>query len=168
MESKSKRMSRGRGIGTLITLGLLLPAATNLGAAPKADLWPRWERHDPASTATVDHSSWDLFLSRYLVSDHPSGINRVRYGEVTAQHKRELQAYIDDLQALAVSELNRDEQMAYWINLYNAVTVEIVLDHYPVSSITKIDLSPGLFSRGPWDAKLLNQECEATETRGMP
>ena len=153
-------MHRFGGYFVAIASVLLLLAVMNLAAAPKADLWPRWERNDPDSTETVDHSSWDLFLSRYLVAGHPSGINRVRYGDVTAEDRRKLEDYIGDLQAVAVSELNRDEQMAYWINLYNAVTIEIVLDHYPVSSITRIDISPGLFSRGPWDAEVLNIEGE--------
>ena len=140
-------------------LGLLL-AAANLAAAPKADLWSRWERHDPASTATVDQGAWDRFLDRYVVTGHPSGINRVRYGDVTEEDRRELDSYIGRLQAVAVSEMNRDEQAAYWINLYNALTVKVILDHYPVTSITRIDISPGLFSRGPWDAKLLSIEGE--------
>ena len=146
------------GRWTIAVILELLLVAGSLGAAPKADLWPRWERHDPAGTTTVDNASWNRFLSRYLVTDHPSGINRVRYGEVTEEDRRELDSYIGDLQALAVSELNRNEQMAYWINLYNALTVRVVLDHYPVASITKIDISPGLFSRGPWDAELLRIE----------
>lgn len=135
---------------------VVLVAAANLAAAPKADLWPRWERHDPAGTAKVDHAAWERFLSRYLVTGHPSGVNRVRYGEVTAVDRRELDSYIGGLQDVAVSGLNRNEQAAYWINLYNALTVKVILDHYPVASITRIDISPGLFSRGPWDAKLLD------------
>jgi hypothetical protein len=151
-------MRRDRRFITLTLLGLLLSSI--LGAAPKADLWPRWDSHDAASTATVDHTAWDRFLSRYLVTNHLSGINRVRYGEVTAGDKRKLESYIESLQGTAVWRLNREEQMAYWINLYNAVTVRVILDHYPVSSITKIDLSSGLFSRGPWEAKLLEVEGE--------
>ena len=152
-------MHRGIRHFTLITLGLLL-IASNLGAAPKADLWPRWEAHNPASSAVVDHSGWERFLGRYLVSNHPSGITRVRYGDVTSEDRRALESYIESLQWISVSRLNRDEQMAYWINLYNAVTVKVILDHYPVPSITKIDLSSGLFSRGPWEAKLLRIEGE--------
>jgi hypothetical protein len=41
-----------------------------------------------------------------------------------------------------------------------ALTVEIVLSCYPVESIRDISISPGLFSRGPWDAKLLTVEGE--------
>jgi hypothetical protein len=85
----------------------------------------------------------------------------LRYGDVTPEDRRRLEAYLDELESVAVSGLNRDEQEAYWINLYNALTVKVILDHYPVSSITKIDLSSGLFSRGPWDAKLVEIEGES-------
>ena len=151
-------MRMDRRFITLTLLGLLLSSI--LGAAPKADLWPRWNRHDAASTVRVDHSAWDRFLNRYLEVDHPSGINRIRYADVTAGDRRQLDSYIERLQGTPVSRLNREEQMAYWINLYNAATIRVILDHYPVSSITKIDLSSGLFSRGPWEAKLLEVEGE--------
>ena len=58
------------------------------------------------------------------------------------------------------SALNRDEQKAYWINLYNALTVKVVLDHYPVRTIRLINLSSRAFARGPWDTKLLTVEGE--------
>lgn len=50
--------------------------------------------------------------------------------------------------------------MAYWINLYNALTMQVVLEHYPVDSIRDIDISPGWFSDGPWGAKLVGVEGE--------
>jgi hypothetical protein len=62
------------------------------------------------------------------------------------------------MQAIEVSQLNRLEQKTYWINLYNAQTVDLVLDHYPVKSIKNIKV-PGIFSfGGPWDIKLLKIE----------
>jgi hypothetical protein len=64
------------------------------------------------------------------------------------------------MQRVDVSGLRRGEQKAYWINLYNALTVDVILDHYPVKSIRDIDISPGIFSSGPWDAKLLFIEGE--------
>lgn len=47
-------------------------------------------------------------------------------------------------------------QLAYWINLYNALIVNLVIDHYPISSITKI--KSGWFSFGPWDMKITEVE----------
>ncbi|HER63264.1 MAG TPA: DUF547 domain-containing protein, partial [Desulfobacteraceae bacterium] len=43
---------------------------------------------------------------------------------------------------------------------YNALTVQVILNHYPVKSIMDIDISPGFFSNGPWDAKLLTIKGE--------
>jgi hypothetical protein len=139
---------------------LLLAANIQALAAPRADLWPRWDKHDPGSTVTVDHSAWDRFLKTYLVTDHPSGIHLLRYGAVTPADRQALTEYLDLLQGVPVSDLDRAEQRAYWINLYNALTVKVILDHYPVSSIRAVDISPGWFSRGPWDAKLVRIEGE--------
>lgn len=129
-------------------------------AAPQPELWPRWQDFEANSTVTVAHSAWTDFLDRYLVTKHPSGINRLRYAAVTIEDKKALDGYLVSLQGIAVSRLNRSEQKAYWINLYNALTVKTILDHYPVKSIRDIDISPGWFSDGPWDAKLLTIEGE--------
>jgi hypothetical protein len=144
----------------LIILVLIVMAPQLAVAAPQSELWPRWQTYDANSRVTINHSAWSHFLSRYLVTDHPSGINRVRYASVTPDDKKALQNYLDRMQATPVSTLNRLEQKAYWINLYNALTVKVVLDHYPVKSIRDIDISPGWFSVGPWDAKLLTIEVE--------
>jgi hypothetical protein len=127
--------------------------------APSADLWPRWQAHDPGSTATVDHAAWADFLETYLIED-PDGPNLVRYGAVRPEDRRALENYIADLGATPISAYARDEQLAYWINLYNALTVRVVLERYPVDSIRDIDISPGLFASGPWGAKLLEVEGE--------
>lgn len=144
------------GVTVVVVLAIVATAAT---AAPQAELWPRWEVHDPDSTETVDHGEWAEFLDRYLVTDHSSGVYRVRYDDVTPTDRRRLRDYVRRLQAVAVSRLNRDEQLAYWINLYNAATVDLILEHYPVDSIR--DIGDGLLSRGPWDDELLEVEGEA-------
>lgn len=147
-------------IVTLIIVLLLVGIHIQASAAPKPDLWARWKTFDPASTRTVDHAQWGLFLDAYLVVNHPSGINRIRYADVDGEGKSVLQHYLDMLQTVEVTKLNRSEQKAYWINLYNALTVKVILDHYPVDSIKDIDISPGWFSFGPWDAELLVIEGE--------
>lgn len=144
-----------------ILLATLLSLAGALAAAPQPDLWARWEAHDPDSTVVVDHTLWARFLETYLVADHPSGVNRVRYGAVRREGLPQLRRYLDHLQQIAVSNLSRAEQKAYWINLYNAVVVEVVSRRYPVASIQDIDLSPGLFgwlAGGPWKAHLAEVE----------
>ncbi|MBO6782619.1 MAG: DUF547 domain-containing protein [Alphaproteobacteria bacterium] len=140
---------------------LALSVATGAAqAAPKSDLWPRWQAHDPASTATVDHAAWDRLLAAHV---RPSGIgvNLFDYGGVDSGERAALDGYIARLSGTAVSALNRDEQLAYWINFYNALTIQVVLDHMPVDSILDIDISPGFFSIGPWGRKLVTVEGEA-------
>jgi hypothetical protein len=139
---------------------LVLLCALPASAAPPARLWPHWQQHDSHSTATIDHTIWDTFLQTYVIAPHPSGINRLRYAAVTPADRQALQRYVATMQAVPISTYNRREQMAYWINLYNAVTVHVVLAHYPVESIRDIDISPGLLDDGPWGAKLLTIEGE--------
>ena len=65
--------------------------------------------------------------------------------------------YILMLQDVSVTRLSR-AQLPYWINLYNAFTVHLVLEHYPLDSI--VDIRFGFFDFGPWDEKLLRIEGE--------
>ncbi len=138
---------------------VVLQAGVSAGAAPKADLWPRWRAHDAESKIRVNHTAWAGFLKKYL-SKSPDGINRLAYEAVTSAGRGRLRGYIARLTATPVSRLRRAEQLAYWVNLYNALTVKVVLDHYPVNTILGISISPGWFSFGPWDKKLLTVEGE--------
>lgn len=151
------------GVGMAVWLG----SSPGLWAAPRADLWERWKQHDPSSTVRVDHAPWRTFLHKYLVTDHPDGVHRLRYGDVALQDRLALGDYVKALEDVGVTGLNRREQMAYWINFYNALTVKVVLDHYPVKSIRHIDISPGLFRFGPWDAKLVRVEGHPVSLNDM-
>ncbi len=122
--------------------------------APKADLWPYWAEYNAASTQAIDHTLWDRFLQTY-VQQGDDGINRVAYAAVSSRDLNLLQQYISQLENIPIREYSRSEQLAYWVNLYNAVTVNIVLQHYPVNDIRDINISPGLFAIGPWGKKVL-------------
>ena len=126
-------------------------------AAPRSNLWERWLAHDPLSRVVVDHGAWDRFLRRHVLRG-PDGIARIAYQTVPAGDRGALKNYIDRLSDAPVSRYGRGEQFAYWINLYNALTVNLVLDSYPVASIRDIDISPGLFADGPWGRKLVTVE----------
>jgi hypothetical protein len=143
-----------------IAAGCLL-MAFSLAAlgAPKAELWQRWSASAPSKVG-IDHGAWSEFLERN-VQLGKDGINRIAYGKVAKADREKLRAYLERLQQVPIRKFNRDEQRAYWINLYNAATVDVVLAHYPVESILKIDISPGLFTKGPWKKKLLQVEGEA-------
>ncbi|RCK41396.1 DUF547 domain-containing protein [Thalassospira xiamenensis] len=131
-------------------------------AAPDADLWPDWQAHDDSNDAIIDHSVWQMILDHHLVVVS-SGVTAFDYAGAKSSSLTQLLDYLDAMQAVKIDAYNRDQQMAFWINLYNAQTVAVVMDHYPVDSIRDIDISPGLFSlglfsSGPWDKKLLTVE----------
>ncbi len=127
--------------------------------APDAELWPRWQAHDPADQRTIDHSAWDGFLKKYT-SLAQDGVVRVDYAGVTTDDINLLQQYIDSLTSTQITGFSRDQQFAYWVNLYNALTLATVLEHYPVESIRDIDLSTGFLADGPWAKKLVEIEDE--------
>jgi len=162
--SRLLRMPARVALRAAIVLPLALPLAgfQSFEAlfAPSAELWDRWQAHDPASGETVDHSEWNRLLTAYL-RPADDGVARFAYAEVNDGDKAALGAYLDGLAAVPISRHNRAEQFAYWVNLYNALTVKVILDHYPVESIRDIDISPGLFADGPWDKALVTIEGES-------
>ncbi|MGH8529687.1 MAG: DUF547 domain-containing protein [Nevskiales bacterium] len=125
-------------------------------AAPKAELWERWTTHDAKSRATIDHKTWDGLLKKYITPAE-SDLNRFGYGAVSPADKRLLELYLTALQRTEIDRYNRNEQRAFWINLYNAATIKVVLDHYPVASIRDIKLGKkSVFGGGgPWSSKFL-------------
>lgn len=138
----------------------MVGASSAVVAAPKAELWERWTRHDASSTRVLNHELWARFLQRYVVTS-ADGINRVKYSDVSVDDSGFLRVYLDQLQRTPVSSLRREEQLAYWINLYNAQTLKLVLDRYPVKSILDISISPGFFTKGPWGARVMKVEDES-------
>ncbi len=141
-------------LATGSTAAIAAPAFVEALFAPSARPWPRWEAHDPASTRIVDHTAWDRFLRENL-RRRPDGVMGVAYASVGAEAKVALRRYLDAMAGEPVSRLSRPEQLAYWINLYNALTIRVVLDAWPVASIRDISLSSGLFETGPWGAKVI-------------
>ncbi|MEK6216982.1 MAG: DUF547 domain-containing protein, partial [Boseongicola sp.] len=160
VEAKQQMTHLMKSIFLLVTLAFL----SGFGSierlfAPSANLWPRWEKNAPNSRESINHSLWDNLLSRHVRKSN-RGVNLVDYRGFSAADRTMLADYIAILTGVLISQFNRDQQLAYWINLYNALTVQVVLDHYPVDSIRDINISPGLFTIGPWDKTLISIEGE--------
>lgn len=148
-------MNRTRFAATLAALAAMLtPMAP---AAAREPITEQFSRHVAGATATVDHSDWHKLVSTY-VKPSPDGVNRVDYATFKTVSHAALKAYIGKLQAVAPETLDRPEQFAFWANLYNAKTIDAVLDKYPVKSIKDVSLGGGLkslVSGGPWQAKIM-------------
>jgi hypothetical protein len=145
-------MQHFKAIFSLLIALFTLSFSSLIAAAPASELWDKWASHDADSNLTIDHSEWDDLTSRF-VTPTKDGINHFAYSKFQMDEKKQLQAYILGLSKTPIRQYNRDEQMAYWINLYNAITVNLILDNYPIASIR--DIKSGFFSFGPWDKKLI-------------
>ncbi|MEM1316187.1 MAG: DUF547 domain-containing protein [Pseudomonadota bacterium] len=127
-------------------------------AAPIAAALPRTAAAGPASrlidpmwTASgrggdPDAGPWAEVLARRLRLDE-DGVARFDYaglrGELSA-----LNAWLDAYAAADPRTLTRPAQYAYWANLYNALTVKLVAEAWPVDTIKTVN--GGLFNTGPW------------------
>lgn len=80
------------------------------------------------------HAIWQELLQKYVTAT-----GKVSY-KGFIQEKQKLQTYLNLLSNSAPdrSIWSKEEQVAYWINTYNAFTVKLIIDHYPVKSIREI------------------------------
>ncbi|MFN0151605.1 MAG: DUF547 domain-containing protein [bacterium] len=114
-------------------------AAATLGAmgasAPHAD---------PAGAARIDHSAFDTLLARYVDDD-----GGVRYAAWKRDDDDALDVYLDAMSAVDPAALaDTTELLAYWINVYNALTIDAILHFYPVASIKD---KVAMFGYNVWD-----------------
>jgi len=134
---------------TFLSAVLLLVVSCSLFDNTNEELDERFAEHDGASEVQVDHSDWQLVLDDYLESDTESGVNLFDYEGLLDDGREPLDEYIAALEAIDPLTLNEQEQLAYWINLYNSLTVQLIIDNYPLATITKVGSNPLKF--GPWD-----------------
>ncbi len=136
-------------LNTLTATVIVVLSVFMLAQAAKAEeLAERFAPHDPKSEVTIDHSAWNSLLEKHLHVGE-DGLNRFDYAGLNKDGRADLKKYLDALQTVKPAKLNRNEQFAYWTNLYNAKTVDIVAEHYPVESIRDIRLTSFIFP-GPW------------------
>jgi hypothetical protein len=100
-----------------------------------------------AAAPTFDHAPFDRLLSTHVVN------GQVDYDAFA--RAPELAAYLGTLAAFDPMTLDRDEQLAFWINAYNAYTIQLIIQHGERRSIRNINKSFGFVKAyGPWNEKL--------------
>jgi Protein of unknown function, DUF547 len=88
---------------------------------------------DEAPKATVSHETWDILLKKHVRSN-----GLVDYKGFLAD-SLQLHQYLEQLSANPAARLtSQNEQLAYWINAYNAYTIALIIRHYPIKSINDI------------------------------
>ncbi|OIP84931.1 MAG: hypothetical protein AUK44_00985 [Porphyromonadaceae bacterium CG2_30_38_12] len=95
-----------------------------------------------AQNSSVSHEKWDAFLK-----NHVNAVGQVNYKEIK-KNSAELEGYLKVLEsAQPTKSWTKNESKAYWINAYNAFTVKLIVDNYPLKSIKDIG--------SPWDKKFI-------------
>ncbi len=132
----------------------LLGLTLTTDAAPPAQVIEKWNVSNAANTAVINHAAWQELLDSYLKTDEPGGIHLFDYGALQANEadRKKLAAYLKSLAGVDPRDYSRNEQLAYWINLYNALTIFVIVPRYPVESIR--DIKSSLIDFGPWNLEL--------------
>ena len=96
----------------------------------------------PLAQQKVDYSTWDKLLKKYVDED----------GNVDYKNFRKeiglLNTYLEQQTKNPVSEYEtKESKLVYYINLYNAATVKLILDNYPLGSIKDL--------KGPWNRQVV-------------
>jgi len=95
----------------------------------------------------LDHSEWDVLLKK-----HVDDTGNVDYKGFTKDISA-LEQYLEYLAGnLPANKASKPEKLAYYINLYNAATVKLILDHYPTKSIKDI--------KNPWGEEIVQMGGE--------
>jgi hypothetical protein len=91
--------------------------------------------------AQVNHNEWNGLLQKHVSKN--GNVNYLGFkSDLNA-----LKYYIDTLgNQMPSTEWTKNEKLAYWINAYNALTVDLILRNYPIKSIKDI--------KDPWDQRL--------------
>jgi len=122
----------------------LLPVLTSCSRAEKA---PSYHVANPQQEIDQSHVAFTAIIKTHLKND------MVDYAGLK-KNPGELTAYLDTLAAVpeaAFKKWNKDQQMAFLINLYNAATLKLIVDHYPLKSIKDI----GSVLKGPWKQEVV-------------
>ncbi len=110
-------------------------ARATLQPPPPDGPLPKFAAHDPKSIQTYSYVLWARILDTVIESDD-KGNSGINYGGLGVTGRNALESFVSELTSVPVSTLNRNEQLAYWLNLYNAASLRLMIDQFsnPVAS----------------------------------
>ncbi|GAA4017945.1 DUF547 domain-containing protein [Hymenobacter fastidiosus] len=105
-----------------------------------------------ASTPVAQlHAPWNALLTKYVTRD-----GHVDYSGFL-DDEDQVDAYLQTIRKTPPDEQrwSRNEQQAYWLNVYNAATVYLVLQYYPVASMNEIKVKTLKGYKSAWEASIV-------------
>ena len=131
---------------------VLLAGCWLAGCTGGANVQPVRAQQPVDTPSAVDHSAYTDLLQTYV-----DDAGMVDYGALKAAHDEALAPYLQMLAETDPSNLDDSERLAFWINAYNALTLKLIIDHYPVESIRDITPAGGPAVpklNDPWHVKV--------------
>lgn len=132
------RLCIGVVVALLGLLGVALLASTGKEPAVGQADGRAPQISDPQSPFDHEHRSWTAILVQYVRD------GSVDYRGLADHGQPALNAYLSALSAASPAESGwtREQRLAFWMNAYNAFTIRLILDHYPLPSIRSIGILP--------------------------
>jgi len=129
----------------LYLLSIVLLSCFNNKAIAQSSTQQNMQFHQELSKRTGPiHLLWDELLQKHVSDD-----GNVNYKSFKTEHKK-LLGYISVLSKISLDDyfltLSEEEHLAFWINAYNALTVDLIIRNYPIKSIKDI--------KNPWKQRL--------------
>lgn len=112
-----RKSGAARGLAVSLAVAALACGAAPLAAADEFDRFAERAEAGPA----ISHEAFNLFLERLALDGN--GRTQVAYTAAAGEGERFLKAYANGLAAISPAPLSADEQLAYWLNLRNALIV---------------------------------------------
>jgi len=98
------------------------------------------------NSRAINHKQWTALLKKHV--NNKGDVNYKAFIKDSAALNRYLKLLGDNPPD---SSLTKEEKFAYWINAYNAFTVKLITQNYPLKSIK--DLGSTATKNSPWDKK---------------
>ena len=117
----------------LLVVTLALTSWGSLAAQQSAEFW---SKSNEANNHVIDHGVWDTLLASYVVETSDSAVRQFRYRDMDPGAGKMLQGYLKSMAAIDPRGFSRQEQLAYWLNVYNALSVQQILPHVAANTGT--------------------------------
>ncbi|GAB2959538.1 DUF547 domain-containing protein [Hymenobacter coalescens] len=97
------------------------------------------------------HQPWDDLLKHHVQAD-----GRLSYAAL-AEDDDQLRGYLQALRRTTPqADWSRQDQAAFWLNVYNAYTVYLAVEYYPVQRLSDIKIKTVSGYRSVWEAPEVN------------
>lgn len=139
-------MAKSMQLFTILMIFLLVTSFSRAAENDKTPIPLEKEKAEAKSPFDHSHAGWTKVLKNFVIVEGPK--SEVNYKALKLSPEL-LNNYLHDLANVSKEDFgtwSEKEKLSFWINAYNAYTIKLVIDNYPVSSIKDI----GGFFSSPW------------------